>query len=95
MVKTINNQEERQLIKLIEKLHLPEETKTSWSARIREGEMSEELAEEIRHALGAPGEGEPAETEQTQANRARSQVELSLLIKRWRLATQSRNFGRK
>lgn len=95
MSKTNTTQEERQLIKLIEKLHLSDENKTGWAERIRNGEMSEELAEEIRQKLNEHAEGEQANTEQALANRARNQVELTNLVKRWRLSNQSRNFGRK
>ena len=90
MAKT-NTQEERQLIKLVESMHLPEEEKTQWAERIRNGEMSEELAEEIRQKVSSMGEGD----ERAQANRNRYLTELTMLVKRWRLSTQSRNFGRK
>lgn len=90
MPKTNNTQDERQLMKLIEKLHVPEEVRTGWVERIRNGEMSEELAEEIRGKLGETSGDEHAE-----AVRTRHLVELSMLVKRWRLSSQSRNFGRK
>jgi len=86
-------QEERQLIKLVEKLSLPDEEKNSWAERIRNGEMSAELAEEIRQKLTAVGEQEG--DDRTQANRNRHLVELSMLVKRWRLTSQSRNFTKK
>jgi hypothetical protein len=82
-------QEERQLIKLIEKLPVPEEEKNNWAERIRNGEMSAELAEEIRLKLATPGE------EQDQPARMRSLVELAMIVKRWRLTSQSKNFTKK
>ncbi len=82
-------QEERQLIKLVEKLPLPDEEKNSWAERIRNGEMSAELAEEIRQKLVAPGD------EHDQANRMRYLAELTMLVKHWRLSSQSRNFAKK
>ncbi len=85
-------QEERQLVKLVEKLPLPEEEKNGWAERIRNGEMSPELAEEIRLKLSEPGE---AEDEAGQAARMRSLVELNRLVNRWRLSSQSRNFTKK
>lgn len=90
MAKT-TTQEERQLIKLIESMHLPDEDKTQWTERIRNGQMSDEMAEEIRHKITSMGEGD----ERAATNRARYLSELTMLVKRWRLASQSRNFGRK
>ncbi len=84
-------QEERQLIKLVEQLPLADEEKTAWAERIRNGEMSAELAEEIRQKLAA----EPENDERGQANRTRHLAELAMLVKRWRLSSQSRNFTKK
>ncbi len=92
MAKNTMTQEERQIIKLIEKLHLPEEDKNSWIERIRNGEMSEELAGEIREKLTAQTAGE---ADQGQTNRSLVLVELSNLVRHWRLSAQSHNFGRK
>jgi hypothetical protein len=94
MAKTALSQDERQLIKLIEKMHFPEDEKNGWMERLRNGEMSEELAAEIRQKLSEQHEGE-ANDEQHVASRARQLTELALLVKRWRLTNQSRNFGRK
>jgi hypothetical protein len=91
MAKNIT-QEERQLIKLIEKLPVPEETKNPWLERMRGGEMSEEMAEEIREKLSA-AEGE--EDERTRANRARYLTELAMTVKRWRLSNQASHFRKK
>lgn len=86
-------QEERQLIKLVGQLPIPEEEKVGWTERIRNGEMSEALAEEIRQKVN--GMEEPEGDERGMANRTRYLTELTMLIKRWRLSNQSRNFGRK
>lgn len=83
-------QDERQLIKLIEKLPFADEQKTAWADQIRNGNMSEELAEEIRQKLSTPTEGE-----ENAAARTRYLPEMALLVKRWRLSSQSRNFGRR
>jgi hypothetical protein len=88
-----NTQEERQLIKLVEQLPLQEEEKSSWAERIRKGEMSTDLAEEIRTKLSTPSDGE--NDDRAQANRNRYLAELAMLIKRWRLSSQSHNFNRK
>lgn len=88
-----NTQEERQIIKLVESMHLPEENKTQWVERIRNGDMSVELADEIRQKVTEMGEAEG--DERAQANRTRYLTELTMLIKRWRFSSQSRNFGKK
>ncbi len=86
-------QEEHQLVKLVESMHLPDEIKTGWVERIRNGEMSVELADEIRQKITETGADDG--DERFLANRARYLTELTMLVKRWRLASQSRNFGRK
>ncbi len=86
-------QEERQMIKLVESMHLPEETKTQWVERIRNGEMSDELVDEIRQKVTEMGEAEG--DERAQSNRTRYLTELTMLVKRWRLSSQSRHFGKK
>ena len=89
------NQEERQLIKLIGKLPLQEADKTTWTDQIQRGDMNEELAEAIRARLNEPGEeGSPAASNLA-ANRSRYLVELANLVRRWRLSSQSHNFGRR
>ncbi len=83
-------QEERQLLKLIEKLPFPEEEKNAWSDRIRNGDMSDELAEEIRQKLTHHIEGE-----EDPSLRTRHLPEYTNLVRRWRLSSQSHNFGRR
>jgi hypothetical protein len=86
-------QEERQMVKLVEQLPLPEEEKAGWSERIRNGEMSEDLANEIREKITGLHEAEGDQA--GQANRTRYLTELTMLVKRWRLARQSHNFARR
>jgi hypothetical protein len=90
MPKTLT-QDERQLIKLVEKMPLPEEEKSQWLERMRGGEMSSELADEIRQKLSE----DTGESEQNSASRTRYLAEFAVLIRRWRLSSQSHNFGRK
>lgn len=92
MAKAIT-QEERQLAKLVEQLPIADEEKTLWVERIRNGEMSEALATEIREKITGLTEAEG--DEHGQINRTRYLTELTMLTKRWRLASQSHNFGRK
>jgi hypothetical protein len=94
MPKTAISQDERQLIRLVEKMHLPDEDKNLWIERLRNGEMSEDLAAEIRQKLAEAPQGD-AEDDQRTATRTRHLTELALLVKRWRLTNQSHNFGRK
>lgn len=92
MHKTIT-QEERQLVKLVEKMPLPDEVRNPWLERIHNGEMSEELAEEIREKVTAMEES--ASDERGQVNRARILTELTMLTKRWRLSSQANNFRKR
>ena len=85
-----NTQEERQLLKLIEKLPFPEEEKNEWTSRIRGGEMSAGLAEEIRLKLAAL-----PENKQNPGSHVRHLAELANLVRRWRLTSQAHNFSRK
>lgn len=94
MPKAAISQDEHQLIKLVGKMRLPEEVKNKWAEVIRNGDMSEDLAAEIRQKLSEnPAEGEL--DEQQKAIRARHLTELAMLVKRWRFTTQSQHFGRK
>jgi hypothetical protein len=92
MAKTGITQEERQLVKLVEQIHLPDEVKTPWLERIRNGDMSDELGEEIRTKLA---EHTDTDDEHARALRNRQMVELASLIRHWRLASQSRHFTKK
>jgi hypothetical protein len=93
MPKNTSTQEERQLVKLLEKAHLPEEKKEPWLERIRNGEMSEDLAEEIRTSMASQNEGDA--DERAQANRARFLADLAMIVRRWRLSSQANNFRRR
>ncbi len=82
-----NTPEERQIMKLIQEMPVPEEHKTAWEKQIRQFGMNQELAEEIRQKLSLSPDDE-AET----ARMARSATEFARLFKRWQFAEQSRNF---
>lgn len=92
MPRTIT-QEERQLIKLVEKMPVEEETKNAWLERMRNGEMSDELAEEIRAKLTSVEETQG--DERSQANRNRYLTDLAMNVKRWRFSSQSSHFRKK
>ncbi len=88
-----NTQEERQIMKLIEKLPFPTEEKAVWTERVRNGEMSHALADEMRAKINTIGEAD--DDGRGQAARTRYLTELTMLVKRWELTSQSHNFGRK
>lgn len=83
--------EEKQILKLVEKVTVDDETRKSWEEEIQANGLTEEIAEGIRKALSAVPEGE---AENTEMARGRLLIEFSTLVKRWRFADQSRHFGR-
>ncbi len=87
-----NTPEERQIIKLIEKLPGKPEDHQHWVDTIQEGSLTEDVAEEIRQFLVTPPEGE---TEAEAVTRTRLAMEYVQVVKRWRLAFQSRHFSRR
>lgn len=89
----VATQEERQLAKLVEQLPIPEAEKNDLLDRIRNGGMSEDLANEIREKIHAIPEAE-GDTK-GQLDRTRYLTELAMLVKRWRFTSQSQHFGRR
>jgi hypothetical protein len=55
-----NSPEERQIVKLLEKLPLPEAERQAWIDEIHSSGMTEELVTQIHDRLNAPGDGETA-----------------------------------
>lgn len=84
--------EEKQFLKLIEKIQTDESVRDGWTEAIQTNGMTEEIAEEIRKLLTTVPEGE---SETSEMARGRLLVEFMTLVKRWRLAYQSKNFGRR
>ena len=84
--------EEKQILKLVEKVAAPEETRKAWETEIQANGLTEEIAEGIRKALSTVPEGE---VETSEMARGRMLMEFTGLVKRWRFADQSRNFGRR
>lgn len=82
-----NTPEERQLVKILEKLATPETERQEWIDQIRTVGMSEELAEAIQQNLTAPVEGETGA-----ANRSLVAVEFAKMIRRWRMAKGAKKF---
>jgi len=84
--------EERQMMKIIEKINVPDEKRTGWIETVSSSGLTEEIAEEIRQVLITQPENE----QQAEATiRTRYMMEFSQLVKRWRLSYQSRNFNRR
>ncbi len=84
--------EEKQILKLVEKVAVPEETRKTWETEIQADGLTEEIAEGIRKALSTVPEGE---VETSEMARGRMLMEFTSLVKRWRFAEQSRHFGRR
>ena len=82
-----NTPEERQIVKILEKLASAETERTAWIDQIHTVGMTEELAEQIHQYLTAPGEGDTGV-----ANRALVAVEYAKMIRRWRLALGAKKF---
>ncbi len=82
-----NTPAERQLMKFVEKLPLPDEVKTGWSQQIKNEGMTEELREEIRQKLAGDADI-PA------ATKARYEVELGRLVSQWRMETGAKHFAK-
>jgi hypothetical protein len=82
-----NTPEERQIVKILEKLATPETERQAWIDQIHTEGMSEELAEQIQQNLTAPAEGETGV-----ANRSLVAVEFAKMIRRWRMAKGAKKF---
>ncbi len=80
--------EAKSLIKLIERLAFPEETKTAWLEAIKSGNINEELLHDIRTKLNEL----PANIEGGDWNKARDVMEFTGIMKRWRLSQGSQHF---
>jgi hypothetical protein len=74
-----NTVEERQMIKVIDNLPVPDEEKQSWIKRIREGGLSEELVDEIQKKLT------PDKDSENNLKRVQHTSEVSRIARRWRL----------
>ena len=82
-----NTPEERQIVKILEKLAKPEAKSQEWIDQIRTVGMSEELAEQIHEYLTAPVEGDVGVS-----NRALVAVEFAKMLRRWRMAKGAKKF---
>lgn len=79
-----NTPEERQVIKLLEKLASVETERQAWIDEIQQTGLTEELAAKIHERLSAPAEGE--------THRATVVVEFSQMVRRWRLSRGAKKF---
>ncbi len=84
--------EEKQVLKLIEKITTDEATRKIWEEEITTNGLTEEIAEGIRKALSTVPEGEQETAEMA---RGRLLIEFTTLVKRWRFTYQAKNFGRR
>lgn len=84
-----NTPEERQIVKILEKLATAETERQAWIDQIHSVGMSEELAEQIHQFLTAPDAGDSGV-----ANRALVAVEFAKMFRRWRMAQGARKFAK-
>lgn len=84
--------EDKHFLKLIERIPVDDSNKGNWSESIQTNGMTEEIAEEIRKVLTTVPENE---TESDEMARGRLLMDFTSLLKRWRLAYQSKHFGRR
>ena len=82
-----NLSEERQIIKLLEKLALPESERQGWIDQIKLSGLNEELAEQIHQRLITPQPDDPH-----LYNRANVVLQYTQLMRRWRLAQGAKKF---
>ena len=82
-----NTPEERQIVKILEKLATPEAERQQWIDQIHTMGMTEELAEEIQQNLTSSVEGETGV-----GNKALVAVEFAKMIRRWRMAKGAKKF---
>lgn len=84
-----NTPEEREIIKLIEKLPLESENKKAWVEQIDDRGLDEEIIETIRsYLLNDSSEGPNI------PNRLQYSVQLTNIIRRWRLSNQAHGLGK-
>lgn len=84
--------EDKQFIKLIERIPVEDGIKGNWIESTQNNGMTEEIAEEIRKHLTTVPENE---AEAAEMARGRLLMEFTTLLKQWRLAFQSKHFGRR
>jgi hypothetical protein len=82
--------EEKQIVKLVEKLPLGERVTAKWVKSIEEEGFNEELAKEIHEKITKAGEKD----EENRAALGRFSMELAGLVKRWRMASQAQHFAK-
>ncbi len=76
---------DKQIIKWLEKVPLSEEKKTTWMDAFQQSGITEELVTEMQTAV----------SELEGSDRTRYLADLALLVKKWRLAEQTKHFRRR
>ena len=82
-----NPPEERLILKMLEKLPLPESERTSWVEQIQSAGMNDELAEQIHLRLTTPQPGDPHIY-----NRPGIVLQYTQLMRRWRMVQGAKKF---
>ena len=75
-----NTPEERQLIKLIQQMPVPDDEKNGWVAQIQESGLNEELVTQIRTKL-------TSDDKEDNLHKVSHFTEFTRIIKRWRLTS--------
>lgn len=76
---------DKQFNKWLEKVPLSDEKKTTWTDSLQQSGITEELVTDMQTAV----------SELEGSDRTRYLAELTLLIKQWRLAEQTKHFRRR
>jgi hypothetical protein len=80
-----NSPEERQIIKLLEKLPVPEDERNTWVNEIQSTGLTEELVTQIHDRLNADGEA-------AISNKTTHILEFTQAVRHWRLAQGAKRF---
>jgi hypothetical protein len=82
--------EEKQLVKLIEDMPFPDETKGIWIERIETDGLNEELVDEIHAALNSDSTQVKESTHLIQTN-----ANFTRIVRQWRLTQQTQSYKKR
>lgn len=84
--------DETKLARILEKMPFDQEKKQDWVSILNTSGLNEEIAHQIQQSLA---DLEPTEDEQELTRRAGNAAQITLIIRRWRLAQNLPNQGRR
>jgi|GEM_PF-2394116 len=82
--------EEKQLVKLIEDMPIPDETKGNWIERIETDGLNEELVDEIHAVLTSDSAQVKESTHLIQTN-----ANFTRIVRQWRLTQQTQSYKKR